>query len=587
MLRYIIVFFLFLGCQRQFQKAPASSHKVLRTCFSQDPTTLDPTRSSDFISSSLICLLYEGLTRCTGGSEVSMALANKVEISPNGKTYLFFLRKSFWTDGHPVTARDFEKSWKKILDPQFLAPCAYLLYPIKNAERYAKGLCPVEDVAIYAVNDLTLRVDLEVQTPYFLSLTAFPLYLPSPSHLEMGTSYWTGKSKSYLVTNGPFYLERFQPGVEISLKKNSRFWNPSQIALDQIHISIIPNAMTAMQLFEKGELDLVGGPFLPLTNDVIEGWKRHNSLYFLPMAASTFCTMNTTSFPFNNFALRKALSLAIEGSFSQEILEMGQIPAERFLPPSLEAEQNALYTARNAKTYFTKRNCQNICQAQLMQKQSKLENMRDVAAEKSRVLAQAESVLDLSAARRKQGEKSPAEWLAQALEELQITKEDLKSLSLYYRTNPLEKKVAQTLQKMWAETLGIFISIEQIEPKALAQKLYHKNYQISIASWIAQFHDPINILDRFKDVENQKNYSGWTSPLYKECLRQIVYTRDPDARMGQVLQAAELLETAAPLIPLYHWSSPVLINPRVQNLETTHAGGVLLERCSILELIDK
>jgi len=531
MFRCIIVFFLFLGCQRQSQTSATSSQKVLRTCFSQDPTTLDPARSSDFISSSLICLLYEGLTRCVGGAEVSMALANKVEISPNGKTYLFFLRKSFWTDGRPVTARDFEKSWKKILDPQFLAPCAYLLYPIKNAEKYAKGLCPVEEVAIYAVNDLTLRVDLEVQTPYFLSLTSFPLYLPSPSHLDMGTSYWTRQTRSHLVTNGPFYLEKFQPGVEVSLKKNPHFWNPNQVSLDQIHFSIIPNEMTAVQLFEKGELDLVGGPFLPLTNDAIRGWKGDLSLQFLPIAASTFCAMNTTSFPFHNFALRKALSVAIEGKFTQEIQEMGQIPAVRFLPPSLDSKGSLLYA--------------------------------------------------------KQGEKTPAEWLAQALEELQITKEDLSALSLYYRTNPLEKKLAQTLQKMWAETLGISISIEQIEPKALAQKLYNKNYQISIASWIAQFHDPINILDRFKDVENQKNYSGWTSPLYKEFLRQVVYARDPDERMGQVTHAAELLEMAAPLIPLYHWNSPILIDPRVKNLATTHAGGILLEHCAISDQAQK
>src|ERR1700691_905185 len=91
------------------EKEPAS----LRLAFNAQPTTLDPRKSGDFISSTLICLIYEGLTRCVPGGGVEPALAEKIEVSPNGRVYTFSLRKSYWSDGRPVTSFDFERSWKK------------------------------------------------------------------------------------------------------------------------------------------------------------------------------------------------------------------------------------------------------------------------------------------------------------------------------------------------------------------------------------------------------------------------------------------------------------------------------------------
>ena len=499
---------LIAGCQFTPTKAPPNT---LRIGFAQDPTTLDPRKSSDYASSTLICLLFEGLTRCKTGSEVELAIAEKVDIATDGKTYTFTLRKTFWTDGQAVTASDFEESWKTILTPGFPAPCAYLLYPIKNGEAYAKGLCSREDVGIRSLNASTLQVELESATPYFLSLTAFPLYLPS----HCGSQ----NKGDPLICNGPFVIETMKPGSEIILKKNSAFWNPPQIHLDKIQIHIVPSEFTALNLFEKGELDFIGGPLAPIG---IESLPDRN-LHFLPMAASTFCTMNTEIFPFSNKTLRKAFALSVKNHpmIAQEVEMLGQIRALHILPPTLSLSQKVPTN---------------------------------------------EEALPL---------------LHQALQELQITLQDLSSLTLYYKAGPMEKKIAQTLQRVWEETLGVHVQIEQIDPKSLAQKLYAKNYQLSLTSWIAQFHDPINILERFREEKNPKNYSGWSSREYKELLSLASSTQNPRERILHLEMAENLLEEQTLLIPLYHWRSPMLIHPRIHGLKTTHSGGLLIEQSSI------
>jgi len=491
------------GCQ-----GPPKDLGCLRICFTKDPATLDPRKSSDYASSTLICLLFEGLTRCKGGSDLEMGIAQKVEISNDGKTYLFFLRKANWSDGHPITAKDFEQSWKNILTPGFPAPCAYLLYPIKNAEKRAKNKCSEEEVGIYALNEYTLKVELEAPTPHFLSLTAFPLLLPYPYHTN---------ESPHLICNGPFTVERMQLGSEILLEKNKGFWDSQKILLEKIHISIIPDETTALNLFEKGELDLIGGPLMPIPLDSITRALK-KGVENMPMEASTFCTMNTKTLPFSNESIRKAFSLSLRNHpmLIREIKEMGQIQALHILPPTMSLSKGS-YLEEDAK-----------------------------------------------------------QALLQGLEEIG---KPLGEISFYYKSAPTEKKIAQTLQKIWEEKLGVSVKLKQLDIKTLTQRLYAKNYDLALSSWIAQVHDPINILERFKDEENPKNYASWESNRYKQLLEDAVSSVEKRAFYLEKAQAQ--LEEHVPIIPLYHWNFPLLVGPRIKMPPTTSSGGILFEKTVI------
>ncbi len=516
----ILILFLAAACS---SSAPSKTANCMKISFNSHPTTLDPRRSGDFASSTLICLIYEGLTRCLPDGTSEPGLAYNVEISPDQKQYIFHLRESYWTDGVPVTAYDFEDSWKKIIDPSFPSFCSYLLFPIKNAERCYKGELPLSEAGIQALDPYTLFIELERPTPYFLSLTAFPLFLPYPSHIQENSA-----SIDKPVSNGPFQIDKLIPNAEISLIKNENFWNPEKVLLDQIHISILSDESTALQMFERGDLDWIGGPFAPIPPDAMEMLMKRPELRFVPMAATTFCTFNTETFPFKNSHLRKAFSFAINREeIVEKIAQIGQLPATRSLPPTLFGNQNkVLYPLQDP------------------------------------VLAR--------------------EFFRRGLDELGIRAEDLSHLTLYYKQGQIEKRLAAALQRQWIEVLGVTVELEQLEQKSQLQILQKRDYQMALGTWIAQFHDPINILERFKDRKNLKNYPGWENQEFASLLNQATLSLDSQKRMEILEQAESLFADQMPLAPIYHWSNPMISNPNICSIPTTPSGGILFERCYFL-----
>ncbi|MGB7979147.1 MAG: peptide ABC transporter substrate-binding protein [Chlamydiales bacterium] len=475
--------------------------RSLKISFNCHPTSSDPRKAGDFTSSTLVCMIYEGLTRCKGGGEVELALAEKLEISANRTVYLFHLRKAYWTDGQVITAADFERSWKQILSQP--SSCTYLFYPIRNAELCARGKISVEEVGIKALNDRTLRVELERPTPYFYSLTAFPSFLPAKDDLTL--------------YSGPFRIEKIAMNSEIVLKKNGSYWNRDQISLDEIHISIVSDEMTALQMFERGDLDWLGGSVSPLPPDAID--KLQNQIQYLPCSASTFCAFNTETFPFNNIHLRKAFSLAINREeIVQRVTQGRQIAARSVLPPSFSSQSFPLFDPTKARIEFE-----------------------------------------------------------QGLAELGIKPQELETLILYFKTSLIDKQLAQTLQQQWKEVLGVTVQLGQLDFKSHAAQLQAKTYLLSLASWIAPFDDPISLLDRFRDRTHLKNYPGWERTEYNRLLNEAAVAIS-SVRTGLLMEAEELLVRDTPLAPIYHWSSPALCSPRVKQIAVTPSGGILFEK---------
>ena len=223
MIRAILIFLLLFGsCTKSIQ--PPNPDR-LRISFALYPPSIDPRFSSDFTSSTLICLVFEGLTQCQAGGNIELALSEKVDISPDQLTYIFHLRPSLWSDGTAVTAYDFEKSWKKILDPSFQSPTAYLFYCIRNARDAYQGKISLDAVGIRCIDEKTLMVVLEHPAPYFLSLTATPAYLPVPPDREEQFEILNGNKPIPFVSNGPFTIQQIQPNAQIDLKKNDLHWN--------------------------------------------------------------------------------------------------------------------------------------------------------------------------------------------------------------------------------------------------------------------------------------------------------------------------------------------------------------------------
>ena len=515
--------FLFLFLLLITACSPQKPLSTLRISFNAFPSTIDPRKAGDFVSSTLICLIYEGLTRCLPDGSVEPAMAERIEMSADQTIYTFHLRSAFWSDGQPVTAYDFESSWKKIIDPQFPSLCTYLFYPIKNSESAAKGEKPLSEVGIHALDERTLQVELERACPYFLSLTAFPSFLPIPVSL---TEEDLDQSSARIV-NGPFRIEQMTTNSTIYLIKNETFWNRDQIRLDAIQIQILFDETTALQMFERNELDWLGGPLSPFPPDAFEDLRKKEYLSVFPMAATTFCSFNTTLFPLNCIKLRKALSLAINRlEIAKQITRIENSSATQCIPPSLtKRTEKVLYPAY------------------------------------APIIAQ--------------------ELLQEALEELGLQK--IPPLTLTFRKGTTEKQVAQALQKQWQETLNLEIRLLETEVKTHQANLHNRSYEIALYYWIAQYSDPINILERFRERKNPKNYPAWENLAFKQLLECSTLAKTPQERFQRLEEAEEILIEEMPLSPIYHWSNLSLCQKRLKNMHMTPNGGVLFERCWIDE----
>ena len=481
---------------------------TLRIAFSQFPTTLNPRKSGDFISSTLICLIYEGLTRCLPDGSVEPALAARIDVSADQTVYTFHLKEAVWSDGQPVSAWDFERSWKQALDPESPSLCAYLFYPILGAEAIAHGTLAPEKLGVIALDAKTLEVRLERPTPHFLALTAFPSFLPTSARSEK-------------IVNGPFFIDQFAPQAKIGLRKNPLFWNAKKTALTGIDIHIIPEETTALKMFEQGELDWLGGALSPIPSDALEELCSTSQLTFYPIAASTFCTFNTNEYPFHNEHIRKAFDLAIDRTaIATHVLHGTQTAATSLVPPTLWA------------------------------KEPTVKNLFD--PEKAR-------------------------WhLLKGCEELQIT--NLEPVTFSVRTSYTDRLLSQILQRQWKEVLGVHVMIHRTDTKSLKHLLHERNYQVALTNWIAQYPDPMNILERFRAKDNAKNYPAWENRGFLALLDAAQQTLDATERTAFLTQAEQMLETHSPIALIYHWQVPSLCHPRVKNMMTTPSGGVLFER---------
>ena len=484
---------------------------------------MDPRKGGDEISSAFHFMLFEGLTRLMPDGSISPAQAESIEISSDKKHYTFHLRDSVWSNGSPVTAYDFEKSWKDILDPNFPSSNAHLLYPIKNADAAKKGLVPLNEVGIKATEAKTLEVELIRPTPYFLELISFCVFFPINQEMDKKDHNWALHANSHFSGNGFYVLKKWKHNGEVILEKNPNYWNPKGVSLDGICFIIIDHETTTLQMYERGTLDLIVQYLSPLPIDALPQLKKLGVLHTNPMGGSTLCAFNTLKVPFNNKKIRKAFSLAMNRTdIVNAITQLDEIPALGTIPPVLKKNKNRAFFQDS----------------------------------------------DVSKAR---------ELLYLGLEELGIKAEDL-DLTYYYTTSELDYKIAQALQQQWEIGLGVKVKLENVQSKILLDKLSKRNYSMAQTTWYAQYSDQMNLLERYISSANAKNYAHWENPRFVSLINQSFVASTPEERLAILEQAEEIITDDSPITPIYHKNAITLLKPHVKNVKYTSIGNLCFEQ---------
>ncbi|AOC90572.1 MULTISPECIES: peptide ABC transporter substrate-binding protein [Bacillus] len=514
------------GGGKKDTKGQTSLHLNIKT----EPFSLHPGLANDTVSGGVIRQIFEGLTRVNSKGEPEEGMASKIETSKDGKTYTFTIRDGAkWSNGDPVTAQDFEYAWKWVLDPNNESQYAYQLYYIKGAEAANKGKGKIDDVGVKAVNDQTLKVELNNPTPYFLQLTSFYTYMPVNKKIAEKHKNWNTNAGDNYVSNGPFKMTAWKHSGSIDLVKNDEYWDKDSVKLKKINMVMINNTNTELKKFQAGELDWAGMPLGQLPTESLPTLKKDGSLHVEPIAGVYWYKFNTEAKPLNNVNIRKALTYALDrASIVKNVTQGEQVPAMAAVPPSMKGFKD------NTKGYFKD---------------------NDV--------------------------KTAKEYLDKGLKELGVKKaSDLPVIKLSYNTDEAHAKIAQAVQEMWKKNLGVNVELDNSEWNVFIDKLHSQDYQIGRMGWLGDFNDPINFLELFRDKEGGNNDTGWEDPEFKKLLDQSQLETNPDKRIEELKKAEKIFIDAMPVAPIYFYTDTWVQDKNLKNVIMTGTGEVYFRNAS-------
>jgi oligopeptide transport system substrate-binding protein len=300
--------------------------------------TLDPGLARGQPEHRILIGLFEGLTTYDPKTlDPRPGVAERWDVSSDGKTYTFHLRDCEWSDGKKVSAGDFVYTWTRILNPATPTDYAHLLYFLKGAEDYnQKKTTDPATVGVRAKDDRTLEVVLENPVPFFPELCAFFVYLPVRKDvIEKHGNQWTRPEN--IVVNGPYTLAEWKPTDSITISKNEKYWDAARVKLPKIKFLPIENRSTAWNLYKDDKCDWATTIPLDQVEEIIKRPDYHGDTFL----ATYYYSFNVTEGPLKDKRVRKALALAIDrDTLVRKITKQGQKPAYNVTPPIFGAYQS-------------------------------------------------------------------------------------------------------------------------------------------------------------------------------------------------------------------------------------------------------
>ncbi|NIP37801.1 MAG: peptide ABC transporter substrate-binding protein [Candidatus Dadabacteria bacterium] len=525
-----IIFFLFLvsitviGCSDSRDSQDNASvqtpkRDTLRINIGTEPPTLDWSKSTDSTSYTILINIMEGLTTFGKDYKPVPALAESWQISKDGTIYTFKLREDVkWSDGRPLVAKDFEYSWKRLLNPDTGADYAYFLYDIKNAEEYNTGKIKDPDsVGVKSLDDHTLQVILKKPASFFLSIVSFMSTFPMREDIvQQHQIKWTEPEN--IVTLGAYKLSSWKHHEKLTLAKNEKYWGDKP-KINKVEMIMNENQSSALALYESGELDYVDTKSMPHLE--IPRLRMSPDFRTQPQFTVSYLGFNVKKAPFDNPLVRKAFSAAINRQNISEVVQGGGIPTTSWIPKGMLAFNEDIgidFDPERAKEFL-----------------------------------------------KRAGFQSPA---------------DFPKTTFLYPDVRNNRIIAESLQSMWKEYLGVGVELINQEWKVYLDTLDTDPPHIYRAGWAADFPDPHNFMNLFV-CNSGNNETGWCNPVYDNLVDTAAGELDENTRIELYNQAQTLLtETDVPIAPFLISIQQSMLKPYIQGLEPNPLGFIFFNRVS-------
>jgi oligopeptide transport system substrate-binding protein len=493
-----------------------------------EPETLDPTQATGIPEATVITNCFDGLARTDpSGNEIVPRVAERWDLSPDGRTYTFHLRESYWSDGRPVTAGDFEFAMKRLLDPAQAAEYAVMLFYLEGAEDYNSGkLKDPSRVGVRALDDRTLQIRLRAPTPFFLKLLPHQTYMPQPRHVVAKDPNWALNPQTY-ICNGAFTVAEWRHHDRLILKKNPRHWNAANVVLDELVLRTIESVSTELAMFETGEMDVT----YQVPTESIARCRTTAEFRSFPQIATYFICFNTKRKPLDDARVRRAMGLAIDRRVIADKLCLGgEKPAYALVSPSIRDADGR-------------------------------RDFRDVGGDLF-------NSPDVETARRLLAEAGYPGG------------KGFPRVTYIYNDDERHRKIALVLQNMWKKNLGILVELRVEEWKVLLTHRRWGGYDICRHGWVGDYADPSTFLDMFI-TGSGLNDCKWSNADYDRLIADAREELDPVKRMTLLHRAESVLMDAMPISPLFFYVTLYMQKSNVSGVVRNALGYAYFDRARV------
>jgi oligopeptide transport system substrate-binding protein len=483
-----------------------------------EPPTLDPARMTDLTSFQVYQQLMEGLVVLGNNGEPEPGLASHWQIDDTATHYTLSLRPNLhWSDGQPLTAQHVADGMLRALSPQTASPYATMLYPIKGAEAYNQGkLKDASQVGISVLNARTLQLTLAHPVSYFLSLLSFPVAMPVRTDV-LGKYGAKWLEAGNFISSGAWVLAHWQHNNRIILRRNPHYHSPPPADgspwVQQATLLMVPDANTALGLYQQGALDVLDAPPALLRKRL----QTRPDANTLNLNALFYLGFNISNAVVSDVRIRKALALCINRPLMAHLLQNGATPLAEWVPPAMVTFH------RGVKPEF-----------------------------------------------------SPQQAKALLAEAGYPNGGGLPTLTLGFPSKFENKREAEILQEVWRNECGINVRLANQEWKQYLAQLATHPPDIFRLSWYADYPDPDTFFGLLTTA-NGNNYTRWTSPVYDALVTQASQATSLAQRKALYTQAEALaLYQAVGVVPLYSTQKLWLRQPWVKGLTLNPMNGWML-----------
>ncbi|MBO83707.1 MAG: ABC transporter substrate-binding protein [Actinobacteria bacterium] len=491
------------------QNVPGTEGGVLKRLWS-DPPTLDPHLVTDTTSAGLVVEMFSGLVGLDSDLEIVPDLAESWDQSKNGTLFTFKLRKGIvFSDGTPITAKDFEFSLNRAVNPDTESPVAELyLGDIVGVKEVLDGIAS-EISGITVIDDMTLQIEIDAPKAYFLAKLTYPTaYVVKKENIDEGEN-WTDNP----IVTGPFALERYDLGQTLILKRNDFYWGV-KAKLDKVEFNLAGGVQMAM--YENDEIDIAGVGLADLERVQNQSDPLNADLISVPPSFTiSYIGFNVSEPPFDDQKFRQALNYAVDKQLiATQVYSDLVKPAYGILPPNFPGFSSDII-----------------------------------------------------------GLKYDPDKAVRLLNESKYADPETRPLIVVTipGTGGSPSLDMEVVADMWDRILGVQIEIQQVEWATYLQDLHRERLQIWGGSgWQADYPDPQDFIDILFHSESTGNHGSYKNETADKLLEDARVEQDPLKRVSLYNKAEQLIIDDAPWLPMwFDQEGLALIKPKVKGFEFT------------------